>query len=63
VFDIHNGLEVYAMPMFAAMRMADVFGIAQSYRAALGFGITFAAPGSDGRWLSGRRRAGMTRPA
>ncbi len=47
VFQVHNGFEVYPMPMFAAMETADVNALARWYQDALGFGIMFKAPGPD----------------
>ena len=46
VFQVHNGFEVYPMPMFAAMETPDVDALAQWYQDALGFGIMFRSPGS-----------------
>ena len=46
---VHNGFEVYPMPMFAAMETADVDALAQWYLDALGFGIMFKMPGPGGQ--------------
>jgi uncharacterized glyoxalase superfamily protein PhnB len=49
VFPMHNGFEVYPMPMFAALETADINTLAEWYQAALGFGIMFKAADRDGR--------------
>lgn len=49
VFHLHNGFEVYPMPMFAAVETADVNVLAQWYQDALGFGIMFKGSGPDGQ--------------
>jgi uncharacterized glyoxalase superfamily protein PhnB len=45
----HNGFEIYPMPMFATLAVADVAGVADWYERALGFGIVFRAPAADGQ--------------
>jgi uncharacterized glyoxalase superfamily protein PhnB len=49
VFNMHNGFEIYPMPMFAGMETPDVNVLVQWYQAALGFGIVFKAPGREGQ--------------
>jgi len=44
-----NGYEIYPMPMFATLSVADVRGVAAWYESALGFGTVFAAPGAAGQ--------------
>lgn len=43
-----NGFEIYPMPMFATIGVADVAAVTAWYEAALGFGVVFTAPGLDG---------------
>lgn len=47
-FGEHNGFEVYPMPMFALMETADVRGLTEWYRTALGFGVMFEMPPGPG---------------
>ena len=47
-FGTFNGFEVYPMPMFATIGVADVAGIAAWYEAALGFRVMFSTPGPGG---------------
>lgn len=49
VSHVHNGFEVYPMPVFAAMETSDVDALAQWYHDALGFGIMFKMPGPGGQ--------------
>ena len=49
VFKLHNGFEVYPMPMFVTLETADVNAVAQWYQAALGFGVMFKAPEIGGQ--------------
>ncbi|HEY6458078.1 MAG TPA: hypothetical protein VIY90_22610 [Steroidobacteraceae bacterium] len=49
VLNMHNGFEIYPMPMFAGMETPDVNVLVQWYQAALGFGIVFKAPGGEGQ--------------
>jgi uncharacterized glyoxalase superfamily protein PhnB len=44
-----GGFEIYPMPMFATLAVADVSGVAAWYATALGFGTVFQAPGGDGQ--------------
>jgi uncharacterized glyoxalase superfamily protein PhnB len=44
-----NGFEIYPMPMFATLSVADVTSVTKWYEAALGFGTVFAAPGAAGQ--------------
>jgi uncharacterized glyoxalase superfamily protein PhnB len=44
-----GGFEIYPMPMFATLAVADVAGVAAWYEAALGFRTVFAAPPVDGQ--------------
>src|SRR6185436_7680166 len=44
-----NGFEIYPMPMFATLAVADVAGVAAWYERALGFGTMFSAPGPEGQ--------------
>jgi len=41
-----QGHEIYPMPMFATIAVADVAATSAWYQEALGFGVVFAAPGS-----------------
>lgn len=43
-----NGFEIYPMPMFATIGVADPASVAAWYQAALGFGVVFTAPGPGG---------------
>jgi len=45
----HNGFEIYPMPMFATLAVADVAGVADWYEQALGFGTVFRAPAANGQ--------------
>jgi uncharacterized glyoxalase superfamily protein PhnB len=45
----HNGFEIYPMPMFATLAVADVAGVAAWYERALGFGVVFRAPAAEGQ--------------
>ena len=47
-FGTFNGFEVYPMPMFATIGVADVAGVAAWYEAALGFRTMFSTPGPGG---------------
>lgn len=47
-FGTFNGFEVYPMPMFATIAVADVAGVAAWYEAALGFRTMFSTPGPGG---------------
>jgi hypothetical protein len=49
VFKLHNGFEVYPMPMFVTFETTDVNAVAQWYQAALGFGLMFKAPDIGGQ--------------
>jgi uncharacterized glyoxalase superfamily protein PhnB len=51
-----NGFEIYPMPMFATIATADVPGLVQWYRDALGFGEMFSMPGPAGPLLVHLRR-------
>lgn len=44
VLSVHNGFEVYPMPMFATLETADVDAVAGWYEAALGFRVMFKMP-------------------
>lgn len=44
-----NGFEIYPMPMFATLAVADVAGVSRWYAEALGFGTVFAAPPVNGQ--------------
>jgi uncharacterized glyoxalase superfamily protein PhnB len=41
-----EGHEIYPMPMFATISVADVSAVSEWYQQALGFSVVFAAPGS-----------------
>ena len=41
-----QGHEIYPMPMFATISVADVAAVSEWYQQALGFSVVFAAPGS-----------------
>lgn len=41
-----GGHEIYPMPMFATISVADVAAVSEWYQHALGFRVVFAAPGS-----------------
>ncbi|HYM21639.1 MAG TPA: VOC family protein [Vicinamibacterales bacterium] len=43
-----NGFEIYPMPMFATISVADVSAVSEWYRNALGFGVVFSAPAGPG---------------
>lgn len=43
-----NGFDIYPMPMFATIAVADVAAVASWYQAALGFSVVFTAPGQAG---------------
>jgi hypothetical protein len=43
-----NGFEIYPMPMFATVAVADVAAVSAWYQAALGFLVVFATPGPTG---------------
>src|SRR5262245_56265656 len=45
----YNGYEIYPMPMFATIAVADVAAVAAWYERALGFGTMFSAPGPGGQ--------------
>ncbi|HEY3886531.1 MAG TPA: VOC family protein [Vicinamibacterales bacterium] len=45
VADFH-GHEIYPMPMFATIAVADVTTVSGWYQQALGFAVVFAAPGA-----------------
>jgi len=45
VLTTFNGHEIYPMPMFATIAVADVAGLSAWYESALGFTVVFAAPG------------------
>jgi hypothetical protein len=49
VLHVHNGFEVYPMPVFAALETPDVNALAHWYQLALGFEIMFKAPGAGGQ--------------
>ena len=49
-----NGHEIYPMPMFPTIAVADVAAVSAWYQAALGFAVVFAAPG--GAMVHLRRR-------
>ena len=49
-----QGQEIYPMPMFPTIAVADVAAVSAWYQAALGFGVVFAAPG--GAMVHLRRR-------
>jgi hypothetical protein len=49
VLNLHQGFEVYPMPMIAGMATPDVNALAQWYQIALGFGVMFKAPERDGQ--------------
>jgi uncharacterized glyoxalase superfamily protein PhnB len=44
-----GGFEIYPMPVFATLAVADVSGLAAWYETALGFRTVFAAPASGGQ--------------
>jgi len=44
-----NGFEIYPMPMFATIAVADVAAVSKWYVQALGFGIVFQTPPVDGQ--------------
>jgi uncharacterized glyoxalase superfamily protein PhnB len=44
-----NGFEIYPMPMFATLAVADVAAVAAWYEQALGFGTMFSSPGPGGQ--------------
>ncbi|MDE3137913.1 MAG: VOC family protein [Acidobacteriota bacterium] len=44
-----NGFEIYPMPMFATLAVADVAAVAHWYVQALGFGIVFQMPAVNGQ--------------
>jgi len=44
-----RGFEIYPMPMFATLAVADVAQVSQWYVQALGFGVVFQAPGVGGQ--------------
>jgi uncharacterized glyoxalase superfamily protein PhnB len=44
-----NGMEIYPMPMFATLAVADVSAITNWYVEALGFAVVFQAPAIDGQ--------------
>ena len=44
-----QGWEIYPMPMFATIAVADVAATTAWYEAALGFGVVFKAPSPDGQ--------------
>ena len=44
-----NSFEIYPMPMFATLAVADVNGVVSWYRTALGFGVVFSAPAVNGQ--------------
>jgi uncharacterized glyoxalase superfamily protein PhnB len=44
-----NGFEVYPMPMFATLSVADISGTAKWYEQALGFRTMFQAPAVNGQ--------------
>jgi uncharacterized glyoxalase superfamily protein PhnB len=50
-----NGHEIYPMPMFATIAVADVAAVSAWYQAALGFDVVFAAPGGSLVHLRRRR--------
>lgn len=41
-----QGHEIYPMPMFATISVADVTAVSEWYQQALGFSVVFAAPGA-----------------
>src|SRR5690348_11037409 len=41
-----QGHEIYPMPMFATISVADAAAVSEWYQNALGFSVVFAAPGS-----------------
>src|SRR5215472_2998249 len=43
-----NGAEIYPMPMFATLSVADVAAVSAWYQAALGFGVVFSMLGPAG---------------
>jgi catechol 2,3-dioxygenase-like lactoylglutathione lyase family enzyme len=47
-FGTFNGFEVYPMPMFATIAVADVAGLVAWYEGALGFRVMFSTPGPGG---------------
>jgi uncharacterized glyoxalase superfamily protein PhnB len=44
-----DGFEIYPMPMFATLAVADVAAVARWYADALGFGTMFAGPSVGGQ--------------
>jgi uncharacterized glyoxalase superfamily protein PhnB len=44
-----GGFEIYPMPMFATLAVADVSGVAAWYERALGFATVFRAPAVGGQ--------------
>ncbi len=44
-----NGFEIYPMPMFATLSVADVAAVARWYVDALGFGTMFTGPAVGGQ--------------
>src|SRR6185295_3288084 len=44
-----NGFEIYPMPMFATLEVADVAAVAAWYERALGFATMFSTPGAGGQ--------------
>jgi len=44
-----NEFEIYPMPMFATIAVADVNSVVAWYQSALGFGVVFSAPGAGGQ--------------
>lgn len=51
---VFQGHEIYPMPMFPTIAVADVPAVSAWYQAALGFSVVFAAPG--GAMVHLRRR-------
>jgi uncharacterized glyoxalase superfamily protein PhnB len=45
----YNGVEIYPMPMFATVTVADVITVADWYVRALGFRVVFQAPVMNGQ--------------
>jgi uncharacterized glyoxalase superfamily protein PhnB len=48
-FGKSNGFEIYPMPMFATLAVADVAALLKWYVQALGFGIVFQTPPVNGQ--------------
>ncbi len=59
-----GGHEIYPMPMFATLAVADVAAVAAWYERALGFATVFRAPDAGGQpaLVHLRRRNGREEP-